>query len=341
VTANKEGSFSPPPPDAPQEVTAAGSERPTAAQIALARSHEKDLPTFNPQPMTPAAIKALIGKEPEAVVLSARDLSRVATSSVKPVDHPLPSKLRRVTRPAVQTTAVEEVHEPSKIVLTDGDDQPPQASRENAETIVEEAHAAEGSIPYTMVRGEERTEEAMPAPLPPPLPHQKAASDSDSPSRGIPTAIADPNKKITGGFGVPGEGPADYFPLDGTELRAVVERLLSDVHDRIQDDLRFSIACTYPRVAARVEVIIEAYGQDKPTVIPRVAKAHDKTPLATAREHAQEVVFVVSEATVEMTESGESVTPPNRMRQQLGLEIPHKQAIETPSGGRMWVDRSS
>src|SRR6185295_18611078 len=74
--------------------------------------------------------------------------------------------------------------------------------------------AAAGSVASLATPSEDQP------PLPPPEPWQKAASDTDTPSRGIPTAIADPGKAITGGFG--GLGPAQYFPLDGSELGAVI-----------------------------------------------------------------------------------------------------------------------
>lgn len=328
-----EGAFTPPPPDAPQQVTLAGSERATPEQIAAARANERELAPFAPKPMTPAQIKALIGKDVSTIVETPSP--RVQTSSIKPVDQPLTSKLRRVVRPAVATEAQKPV-EPPMIVLTDAD---------RSTVTVEVDPLTSPMTPRTtavITEIEDPTASAPePAPLPPPLPHQKAASDTDTPSRGIPTAIADPNKQITGGFGVPGEGPADYFPLDGTELRAVVERLLTDLHTRIQDDLRFSIACTYPRVSARVEIVIDAYGMDKPMVIPRVAKPHDKTALESARQHAQEICFVVNAEVVEMTSEGQSITPPNQMRLDVGLEVPHKQAVQTPSGARIWIDRST
>jgi hypothetical protein len=169
----------------------------------------------------------------------------------------------------------------------------------------------------------------------PPLPHQPAASDTDSPSRGIPKAIADPGKQITGGFGDAGQ--AQYYPLDGIELRELVYSLMDQIHARLADDLRFSMAITYPRVSARVEVIIEGYPVDTGFVIPQVMKPYEKTPLDVARSYGDEVVFVVKAERVEMTADGESVTPPNVMRQELGLRVPRKQAVETPTG-RQLVD---
>jgi len=193
---------------------------------------------------------------------------------------------------------------PAGIVLTDADPPPPAA-------------------------------QPVPGAIDPPLPHQRAASDTDTPSRGIPKAIADPGKQVTGGFGDTGQ--AQYYPLDGIELRELVRSLLDKVNARLDDDLRFSMAITYPRVSARVEVIIDGYPIDTGFVIPQVAQPHEKTPLAIARTLGDEVVFVVSAARVEMTAEGESIAPPNLIRQELALPIPRKQAVETPTG-RVLVD---
>lgn len=177
--------------------------------------------------------------------------------------------------------------------------------------------------------------EPLPGPLDP-VPHQPAASNTDTPSRGIPRPITDPGKVITGGFGSLGD--ATYFPLDGSELRTLVEQMLINIAERLQDDLRFTMAITYPRVRARVEVIVEGYGDDGQDMkIPRVMPPHEKTPIEIARLHGDEIVFVVVAEHVEMTADGQSVTPPNKARIELGLDVPQKQAFEVP-GGRMLAD---
>jgi len=171
--------------------------------------------------------------------------------------------------------------------------------------------------------------------------HQPAASDTDSPARGIPTGIVDPGKQITGGFGDAGD--AQYFPLDGSEVRELTRGLMSVIDSQLEHDLRFSMAVCYPRVSVRVIVEVSAYaaggdgGQYDPSfAITRVA-AHDKTPLAIARERADEVVFVLVADRTEMTPAGESIAPPNLIRQELGLVVPRKQAIQTPHG-RLIID---
>lgn len=203
--------------------------------------------------------------------------------------------------------------------------------------------------------GSTAVDEAAPAPARPPVqtisdlsagavnaprtegePWQPAASNTDSPSRGLPRNTSlDPGKQITGGFGDVTD--AQYFPLDGTELRELINALMDQVHQRMQDDLRFTIAICYPRVRARVEVIVEAFVEDQGFTIPRVMVPHDKTPLAVARQYGDEIVFTVIAQREEMTDSGESVAAPNATRLELGLPVPRKQAVDTPTG-RMLVD---
>ena len=167
--------------------------------------------------------------------------------------------------------------------------------------------------------------------------HQPAASNSDSPSRGVPRPILDPGKRITGGFGL--NADQQYFPLDGSELRELVRGLLDQVNDRIANDLRFHLAITYPRVRARVVVEIEAYAKDQDFTIERIG-VHDKTPLEVARQHGDQIVFAVIAGRQEFTEEGAAQDPPNRIREELGLPIPRKQQVETP-GGKMFVDRTA
>jgi hypothetical protein len=167
-------------------------------------------------------------------------------------------------------------------------------------------------------------------------PWQPAASQTDSPSRGIPRNIPnDPGKQITGGFGDVHD--AQYFPLDGTELRELIMALMDQLHARLQDDLRFTVAICYPRVRARVEIIVEGFVEDQGFIIPRVAIPHDKTPLALAREYGDEITFALVAERVEMTAAGDSVSPPNATRLELGLPVPRKQTVDTPTG-RMLVD---
>lgn len=166
-----------------------------------------------------------------------------------------------------------------------------------------------------------------PAALPPPEPHQRAASDSDSPSRGIPKPPT-PGKEITGGFGHAAE--ALYYPLDGFELGQILCAKLDALKAQIQNDLRFSMALTYPRVRAVIEIALEGFADTDrgDYVIKCVPVEHGKTPIEVARERAEEVVFVLLDAHLEMLPDGESVTPPNAARIEAGLPVPMKQRNE-------------
>lgn len=182
-----------------------------------------------------------------------------------------------------------------------------------------------GVPPPTTIHAPERSQPANPMP---------AASDTDSPSRGMPTAIADPGKRITGGFGPAMD--AQYFPIDGAELKELVLAQFDALAARIQNDLRFHLAVTYPRIRCRVAVEVEAYAQEFGPAI-EVIKEVGKTPLEVAKRYADQVAFVLVEQRQEFAEDGASEHPPNFIREELKLPIPHKRQIEVP-GGRMFVD---
>ncbi len=155
--------------------------------------------------------------------------------------------------------------------------------------------------------------------------HQPAASETDSPSRGMPKPIGDPGKQVTGGFGSVGE--AQYYAIDGSELQEVVRDLLDAINTRITNDLRFSLAITYPRLTVRLKLEVEGWAQDAGFIIEHVKALH-QTPAAVAAERADEVVFVLKEVVREFDETGTPENPPDRIRQGLGLPIPRKQMIQ-------------
>ena len=142
-------------------------------------------------------------------------------------------------------------------------------------------------------------------------------------------------KRITGGFGDAGE--AEYFPLDGSELRELIYALMGNLHARLQDDLRFSFAITYPRCTARVIIEVDAFAQETMTVEKVMVPAHERTPMEVARLYGDKIVFCVTAERAEMTEDGRSLAPVNQTREELQLPIPHKTAVQTPAG-RMIVD---
>ena len=169
----------------------------------------------------------------------------------------------------------------------------------------------------------------------PDVPYQPAASNTDTPSRGQPAPIVDPGKRITGGFGDAVD--AQYFPLDGSELLTLVKALMISLMDQLDHDLRFTLATCYPRVAARVNVEISCFATDQSFQVVRVLPPHEKTPIEIARQYADEVIFIVTAERVEMDAAGQSISPPNATRLELGLTVPAKTTIQTP-GGRMVVD---
>lgn len=162
-----------------------------------------------------------------------------------------------------------------------------------------------------------------------------AASDSDTPSRGLPRPIGDPGKVITGGFGALGE--AQYFPLDGSELREVVRSLLDQLNTQLENDLHFTMAVTYPRVTVKLTLSVSGYMTEAGFDITK-GRAHEKTPEDVAAAHGEPVDHTLVVQKREFTEEGEPEDPPDRMRDALGLEKPRKQIVEQGSQ-RYIVDR--
>lgn len=164
--------------------------------------------------------------------------------------------------------------------------------------------------------------------------NQPAASNSDSPSRGIPRPIADPGKQITGGWGAALE--AQYFPLDGLELRVLTERLLEQLKAQIQNDLHFTPAMCYPRIAVRLVLEVTGFNVADSFSIQK-GVAHDKTAEDVAKAIGQPLSLALQEVAREFNEHDEPIDPPDRMRDALGLPKPRKQAIDA-GGGRQIVD---
>lgn len=379
----------PAPPGAPHEVTAPGSERPTAGQIAAARANEVELPPFNPgggkqmtveeqaiflgktvDEITQLRVAAGIPDEPSAAAgLPARDASVVNGSTTGPVvvdrvipANPAPSpsatlpagvvldaRGKPVTSsvmavpPRPARSSLRPVHKPPTVVVGEPLEQqlPVQGLPEDADTLNMVPYMGQPRDRSSELNGftEALVEGAADAIAPPdPAKHQPAASNTDSPARGTPPPMTTlpEGKRITGGFGDPAE--AEYYPLDGSELRELVYALMDAIHARLADDLRFSFATTYPRCRARVVVEIDAFAQDQTLTVEKVmVPPHEKTPMEVARLYGDQVVFCVTAERAEMAEDGQSIAPPNQTRQELQLPIPRKTAVETPAG-RMIVD---
>lgn len=167
-----------------------------------------------------------------------------------------------------------------------------------------------------------------------------AMSNTDSPSRGLPGTAPVPAARktkpigVTGGFGDAGE--AQYFPLTGPELMELTRALLDKLNDRITNDLRFSLAITYPRIAVKLQLIVEGEVDDQGFDVTYV-DTKDQTPLDVAKQHGQSVVFVLTEERREFTVDGEVDSPPDAIRKELGMVRPHKQLVQTGSG-RVFAD---
>lgn len=327
----------PPPAHAPKESTR--DERPMTtaeieAQMRAARANEKPLPTFAPvaekQVRLPPGIKP---SDPDAVAqfqawtkagspanwdAEAFRAAAVAVAAVVPrgtgADASSGANLAEKSRNFAENRPDPAVD----LVELYGD---------SASRAVTEAFA-----------------DVVAAKLPPPEPARPlppAASDSESPSRGVPKGNLPPDKQITGGFGVSaGAASLEYVPLDGSEVCKLLQGLLLLTAEQIQNDLRLSLAVTYPRVRARVELIVESYTGDADFKIVRHLPEQNRAPVDVARQHADEVCFVIVAQRQEFGADGKPESPANALRAEMGLEIPHKQLIDTPTG-RVIVDRRS
>lgn len=155
----------------------------------------------------------------------------------------------------------------------------------------------------------------------PVIPYQPAASTTDTPSRGLPKPIADPGKRITGGFGEEGGFEPQYYALDGTELLALVETIIKNLVTELHKDLRFGIAVCYPQVAARVTI--------------EIGGAH-------AAATVNDVAFTVESRILSLsaTKMDDNSTPADQLRVDAGLDRPYKRTVRTPTGTFI-VDRET
>ncbi len=163
-------------------------------------------------------------------------------------------------------------------------------------------------------------------------PHQPAASDTDSPRRGVPMPIADVNKRVTGGWG--GADEAQYTPLNGLEVAEVLRMLMGELSERLERDLMFSLAITYPRARITLTARVEGYATTQPVDIT-MGKIHDKTPEDVAARLADPVNEVRTAERTEFDDEGTPQDPPDRMRDEVGLEKPRKQWVGEGAGRQM------
>ncbi len=187
-----------------------------------------------------------------------------------------------------------------------------------------------------------------PSPLPEPIDLRRthpAASDTEDPARGQPRLPIRPDKAITGGFA--DQAALQYFALDGRELGLLVQDMLVELHQRIDNDLRFNEAAVYPRVAVKCVVEVTGFNEDYGFTVEKIipdafTRAGDpaivQTPLDLARRVADEVVFVLIAAKAETDANGDPLDPPDKIRVELNLRRPRKHVVIGPGGSRQMVD---
>jgi len=335
------GTFGMPPAGAPHEVSQPLTADAVASMVEQARRNEKELAPLivapSPKVVATTVTPAHVIIRPEYSRLrmpgAVKAAAMIAAGEI--VDGE--GKLHQPVRPAVSAVAAETVSA-SGIVLTDAlvVRQPARAPAPRPIVSIDSTTAAHLASPLAKAAAELHASRVAVAGVGmPDVPYQPAASNTDTPSRGQPAPIVDPGKRITGGFGDAVD--AQYFPLDGSELLTLVKALMISLMDQLDHDLRFTLATCYPRVAARVNVEISCFATDQSFQVVRVLPPHEKTPIEIARQYADEVIFIVTAERVEMDAAGQSISPPNATRLELGLTVPAKTTIQTP-GGRMVVD---
>lgn len=176
------------------------------------------------------------------------------------------------------------------------------------------------------------------------LKRMPAASNSESPARGIlPNLVPETTgkKAIEGGWG---DGGSDqYNPLNGEELRQIGEMLIEQVRAQMANDLRFSMALTYPKARIRASIEIECDLEDAATSVMiekvHVPKGGEKggTPMEIARQRADGVCFVVHALRQEFTPAGDVDGTPDGMRDELGVAKPRMTRLDA-SGYHQTVD---
>ncbi len=293
-----------PPPDAPVETAMPLTAEALAVHRAAAAANERPLKPFAPSPRP-------VGPPPAAL-----SPKMVTPTAVPPV----------ATQNPELATLIEDVFG----AVPDPAPAPPELVANEQADVDQLVDVFPGVDELPPLTDEDRAR--MPA-----------ASNSDGPARGILLNLTPPpEKEITGGFGDLGD--AQYFPMTGSEILELSKALIDDLVARIENDLRFSMALTYPRVRVTASLLIEGHAEDGDAGF-EVTKIHQpksgeagSTPVEVARQHGDEIVFMVTSKRQEFTPNGDQELPPDAIRAELGLPRPHKRMIENPSGAPSWVD---
>jgi hypothetical protein len=159
------------------------------------------------------------------------------------------------------------------------------------------------------------------------------------PARGIPgTAYSAHRSKnpleVTGGFG---GGAGEYFALDGTEIAETIKQLMDELAPQLTSDLRFGVAASYPRYAVKLVVTVEAEAGDQSFDITMI-RQKEALPEEIAEQYCDKVVFVLKRERREFDETGEVETPPDALREQLGLEVPGRRIVTQGKFGPLMAD---
>lgn len=171
-----------------------------------------------------------------------------------------------------------------------------------------------------------------------------AASNTDSPSRGMPRRDPRAGLDIKGGWGDANAG-AQYFALSGDDLKTIAQQMLLELHDRIDNDLRFSIALVYPRVSVRATLHIHGFaGGPQSFEIERVRPADvagpggSPSPESVAAALADEVVFTLIAERREVDDEGDSVAAPDQLRNEFGIQRPGKHVVSGAGNNKRMAD---
>lgn len=211
-----------------------------------------------------------------------------------------------------------------------------------------------------------------------PDPTQPAASNTDSPSRGIPGTAHSPHRNpkrapltVEGGFG---SGSGEYFALDGTEMKACLNQLLEEILGQAENDHRVVGMAALTTAEVTLQAILRADTDDQTVTMDRggvnlntdgnlVALITDvcdalhrdlqtdmrlqmswaypqygATLTLTVKAHAADPGFTLVKHRREFDEAGDPETPPDALREELGLPVPGRQVKMAGSLGALSSD---
>jgi hypothetical protein len=210
-----------------------------------------------------------------------------------------------------------------------------------------------------------------------PDPTQPAASNTDTPSRGLPgtahSAHRAPNKPaltVEGGFG---SGSGEYFALDGTEMKVCLKQLLEEVLGHAENDHRVvgMAALTTAEVTLRAVLTADTDDQtvqmfwgplpnergDLVETVTRLCDGAHKDITTdmrlqmswsypqygaaltlTVKAHTGDPGFTLVKHRREFDEAGEPETPPDALREELGLPVPGREIKMAGSLGAISSD---